>query len=214
MLDPARYAAAVAFAAEIHAAQRRKQSGTPYVSHLLAVSALVLEHGGDEEQAIAGLLHDSIEDVASVDGALLEARFGARVARIVLDCTDTLPGDTPGAKAPWRERKARYLEHLSRAPDDSLLVAACDKRHNLGALVYDLRAGGLGVLEGFNAGPAEQVWFYGEAVRRFAGRVPLRLELELADLAAGFERLVTEDDTRRYDAEAEWARRHQAGEGY
>ncbi len=200
MIDPDRYAEAVAFAARVHAGHTRKGKETPYLCHLLAVSALVLEHGGDQEQAVAALLHDALEDVEAIDRQVLEARFGARVARIVVECTDTLPGDTPAAKAPWRERKTRYLEHLARASADALLVVACDKRHNLGALVGDLRAEGLGVLDAFNAGPEAQVWFYRQVVERLAGRVPRRLELELADLTAHLTVLVQGGETKRYEA--------------
>ena len=197
--NPQTLANAVAFATEKHATQTRKGTLVPYVSHLLAVAGLVLEHGGDEEQAIAGLLHDVLEDCPGVTRADLVERFGERVTRIVCDCTDTLPGDTPDQKSPWRQRKERYLEHLKSTPNDSLLVAACDKRHNLGALVGDLRAQGLSYLRRFNAGPHDQVWFQEEFLRRVVGRVPLRLQLELDHLITELRRLIQGGDTARHD---------------
>ena len=126
-IDTQRFAEAVRYAAELHATQTRKGGdGTaPYLCHLLIVSGQVLEYGGSEVQAIAALLHDAIEDCDDVDHAAIAERFGEDVAVIVSDCTDTLPGDTPEKKAPWRERKERYLEHLETASDASLLVAAC-----------------------------------------------------------------------------------------
>lgn len=197
--DPTALSSAVAFATEKHAAHTRKGTQIPYVSHLLAVSGLVLEHGGDPEQAIAALLHDVLEDCPDVTRAGLAERFGERVARIVADCTDTLPGDTPEQKSPWRERKERYLEHLKSTPNDSLLVAACDKLHNLGALVGDLRVQGLQYMKRFNAGPMDQVWFMEEFLRRVVGRVPLRLQLELDHMIVELRKLVQGGDTATYD---------------
>src|SRR5581483_712539 len=98
-----RYAEAVAWAAELHGSQVRKGTSIPYLTHLLAVSSLVWEHGGDEEDAIAGLLHDAIEDTDAT-AADIEARFGAKVATIVLACSDT----TVRPKPPWRKRKEAY----------------------------------------------------------------------------------------------------------
>jgi GTP pyrophosphokinase len=193
---------AVDFAAEVHASQTRKGGGgqAPYVCHLLVVAGLVLEHGGSLDAAIAGLLHDALEDSDEVTPEVLEARFGAEVARIVQDCTDTLPGDTAAEKSPWKERKERYLEHLSEASAESVLVSACDKRHNLGAMVGELRATGLGTLEGFKGSPQEQVWFYREVARRVLGRVPNRLQLELEALVDELEVLIQATSTRRWSA--------------
>ena len=182
-------ARALQAALEWHGDQRRKLGGAPYVSHLMQVAGLVLEHGGTFEQAVAALLHDAVEDTDTTV-ADVEAAFGPTVARIVGDCTDTLVGDTPRAKSPWRERKVRYLEHLRQAADESVLVAACDKRQNLGATVTDVRLGGVGALAGFNAGPEEQVWYYDTVVDIVRGRIPPRLEDELARLAAELRELL------------------------
>lgn len=105
---------AASFAMTIHAEQRRKGSETPYISHLLGVASLVLEFGGDEDHAIAGLLHDAIEDQGAEQEPIIEARFGPRVAAIVRGCTDadSLP------KPPWQARKEAYIAHLETAGPD------------------------------------------------------------------------------------------------
>lgn len=146
-----RYTEALDYAREQHAGQLRKGTQVPYLSHLLGVSALVLDHGGDEDQAIAGLLHDVIEDCGEQHEATVRERFGERVARIVLACTDgTKEGkaalETPEAKfADWRRRKLAYLEHLRHAEADTLLVSCCDKLHNARAIVADLENPTVGV---------------------------------------------------------------------
>lgn len=154
-----RYDAALAFMMEKHRAQRRKGSGVPYATHLLAVSALVGEHGGDEEQMIAALLHDAIED-QGVTADELEARFGPRVARIVVACSDSFT--TP--KPPWRPRKEAYLAALRTKPADVKLVSAADKLHNASSILRDLRdpAVGARVWERFSAPREESLWYYAE----------------------------------------------------
>ncbi len=160
---------ALAFALDAHGAQTRKGRDIPYASHLLQVAGLVLEHGGDAELAVAGLLHDVLEDCATVDAAGLRERFGPRVSRIVEACTDTLPGDSPEAKSPWPERKRRYLARIAEADADTHLVVACDKLHNLRALLADLESEGPDTLERFTAQPA-QTRAYHEAVRDVVAR--------------------------------------------
>ena len=123
--------------AGLHANQVRKGTTVPYTAHLLGVAALVIDHGGDEDQAMAALLHDAIEDQGrgGRTRAEIEAKFGARVARIVEGCTDadTIP------KPPWRERKEAYLAHLGHAPIEVRRVAAADKLHNARAILVDYR---------------------------------------------------------------------------
>src|SRR5438874_6528572 len=115
------------FASGLHHEQVRKGVGTPYIAHPMAVCALVLEAGGDEDQAIAALLHDTAEDHGGRKRLEdIRQRFGERVAAIVEGCTDSL--DRP--KPPWRVRKEHYLGHLAQASDDVLLVALADKLHN------------------------------------------------------------------------------------
>lgn len=150
---------ALVYAASLHADQRRKgPGGAPYISHLLGVCSLVLEAGGDEEQAVAALLHDAPED----QGGLLQLeeirqRFGDRVAGIVEACSDTL--ETP--KPPWRPRKEAYVRHLRSGSADGLLVACADKLYNARSILRDFRQLGPAVFERFNASREETLWYYG-----------------------------------------------------
>jgi len=181
--DPERWARlsqAAAYAMSIHADQQRKGANTPYIAHLLAVASLVLEHGGDEDQAIAGLLHDAIEDCGAGQEAAITERFGLRVARIVRACTDadTLP------KPPWRTRKEAYLRHLETAAADALLVSCCDKLHNARAIVTDLRTHGETVFERFKAGKSGTLWYYGALADAFLRLLPGPLSRDLADVVA------------------------------
>ena len=172
-----------------HGHLTRKGRATSYLSHLLAVQGLVIESGGGPDEAIAALLHDALEDVP--DRAARAARereirdrFGEDVLRIVLDCTDTLPDETGEDKRPWRLRKERFLARLAQAPRASRLVVACDKRHNLGDLVWDLHHEGPPTLARFNAGPAEQLWYFEGVIERCRDAIPARLFLELGRLVA------------------------------
>ena len=157
-----RYADAVAYASALHAKQARKSTTIPYISHLLGVSSLILEAGGDEDMAIAGLLHDGPEDQGG-QATLDEIRdqFGDRVARIVEGCTDSLAED-PEHKAPWRTRKQDYLAHLNEADEDTLTVSLADKLHNARAIVSDLMINGPSTWDRFNAGPKDIFWYYNE----------------------------------------------------
>jgi len=156
----ARFSEAVRWASHLHADQCRKGTHIAYVSHLLAVSSLVLEDGGTEEEAIAGVLHDAIEDRGASE-AEIRARFGGPVAEIVVECTD---GDGPRDASDWKQRKQGYLDHLAGdgVSDGALRVSAADKLHNARSILSDLREHGPGMWEakGFNAGAAEQRWYY------------------------------------------------------
>jgi len=180
--DRERLADAMRFALEVHGDQTRKGSAVPYASHLLQVSGLVFEAGGDVEQAIAGLLHDAIEDGDAAIAPQIEARFGADVAAIVVACSDTLPGDTRDAKSEWGERKTRYLERLGAAPVRVRLVAACDKLHNLRCTVGELRDEGVAALEKFTADPARTRWYYESAHQILRSALPRPLALEFDGL--------------------------------
>jgi (p)ppGpp synthase/HD superfamily hydrolase len=163
---------AVAFAVDAHGDQRRKD-GSPYVSHLLQVAGLVLEHGGSLDAAVAAVLHDVVEDT---EATLEDVRrgFGGDVAAIVESCTDSV--SLPRGPSTWRARKESYLSHLASASHDAALVSACDTLHNLRS-----RRGALG---GFNASAEERAWFYGEVVRLLSARgdVPPLLVEELRSL--------------------------------
>lgn len=160
---------ALAFAAEAHDGQGRKGTDIPYVAHLLAVTAIVLEHGGDEEQGIAALLHDAIEDQGGDRmRRKIRERFGERVTAMVDDCTDAeiIP------KPPWKERKLAYLAHVPAARADSLLVSMADKLHNAGAIARDLRRDGASVFERFAGKRDGTLWYYRSLLDAFAARQP------------------------------------------
>lgn len=161
---------ALDYAAEAHNGQLRKGTPNPYLGHLIGVCSLVLDYGGDEDQAIAGLLHDVIEDCGLEHAERLRAAFGDRVADIVQDCTDGAPDET-GEKAPWRERKEAYLTHLALVRADTLLVSACDKLHNARAIVADVRVLGPDVFSRFKAGREGTLWYYGRLAEVFAERL-------------------------------------------
>ena len=173
----ARFDRALAFASELHRGQTRKATAVPYVSHLLAVAAIAIEHGASEDEAIAALLHDAIEDQAQSHGgapklrATIRDRFGEPVLAIVEGCTDadTVP------KPPWRERKERYLERLKAAPPSVLLVAGADKLHNVRSIVSELLVDGEKVWKRFNGGKKGTLWYYCKVseilLERFRGRL-------------------------------------------
>jgi len=159
-----RYADAVLYASTLHAHQARKSTTIPYISHLLGVSSLVLEAGGDEDMAIAALLHDGPEDQGGQ--AVLDeisGRFGERVARIVEGSSDSLAED-PKQKEPWKVRKEGYLSHLAEADIETLTVSLADKLHNARSIVSDLRITGSDMWSRFNAPPASIIWFYEQIV--------------------------------------------------
>lgn len=171
MINPAKFSEAVALAAEAHQGQIRKGAGTPYLAHPLAVAALVLEFGGDQDQAIGALLHDVLEDGGAHYAQQIRQQFGARVLSIVEACTDGVPDET-GQKAPWQGRKERYLAHLGEAPDDALLVSACDKLCNAKAILDDLIDPdvGLAVFDRFSASKDKTLWYYSELAGVFSMR--------------------------------------------
>ena len=172
----ARFEEALTWAVALHREQPRKGTGVPYVSHLLSVAALVLEHGGTEEQAIAALLHDAVEDQGGKPtAAAIRARFGDLVADIVDGCTDT----DLSPKPPWRERKEAYVARVRREPEHVRLVSAADKLHNARTMVTDLRIHGPGFWSRFNAGRDETLWYLGALVAAFrqAGTMPIVEEL-------------------------------------
>lgn len=151
------FQAALAFAHQVHLGQYRKGTGVPYLSHVLAVAALALEQGAGEEVAIAALLHDAAEDGGGLPILdAIRARFGARVAGLVAECSDTMDHPKPA----WRPRKEAYLAHLAQASDGARLISLCDKLHNAHALLRDHEREGAAVWGRFNAGPAEIAWYY------------------------------------------------------
>jgi GTP pyrophosphokinase len=170
----ARFRRAFLFAAEKHAGQTRKASTIPYVAHLMGVTSLVLEFGGDEDQAIAALLHDVVEDCGGAPMLReVRRRFGYRVAKIVDGCTDS---DTD-PKPPWRERKETYLRHLKNADDETRLVSAADKLNNIRSILSDYRGVGETIWQRFNGGRDGTLWYYRALLNEFL-RKPNRLTKE------------------------------------
>jgi (p)ppGpp synthase/HD superfamily hydrolase len=154
----------VAYAADAHNGQVRKGSDVPYISHPLAVAALVLEFGGDEDLAIAGLLHDVIEDCDPIYAERMQETFGGRVYSIVRQLTDGVP-DESGEKPEWRDRKEDHLAKLRQASPDVLLVAACDKIHNARSLLADVRRDGLAAFDKFKGGVDGTLWYLGDVAK-------------------------------------------------
>ena len=172
-----RFAEALVYAAEVHAGQSRKGTTVPYVSHVLGVCALVLEDGGGEDEAIAALLHDAVEDGGGPP--VLEEirrRFGDRVAEIVWACSDT--DETP--KPPWKERKTRYIAHVRAAGPDARRVSCADKLHNARSMVRDYRLVGERLWDRFSASAEDNLWYYRSLVQAFRqpGSTALVDELE------------------------------------
>lgn len=158
---------ALLLAMEAHEKQIRKGTNNelgiavPYITHPVAVAALVVRYGGNEDQVIAALLHDVLEDGhASIDWVARVAVFGERVLKIVQGCTDGVPDAKTGDKAPWKVRKEEYLAHLVNATDDVLLVSACDKLNNLQAIHLDLVETGIAVFDRFSASREGVLWYY------------------------------------------------------
>ena len=160
---------ALALAIEAHQNQIRKSTQIPYISHPLAVASIALEFGASEDQAIAALLHDSIEDGGRKYEEVILAQFGQYVHDLVQGCTDGTP-DKTGKKAPWLERKTAYLEHLQIASDEILLVSCSDKLHNARAIVSDLINEGPSVFERFSSTTEQTLWYYRQLANVFTNR--------------------------------------------
>lgn len=188
------------FAASEHQDQYRKSTDIPYISHLMSVSALVMEHGGSEDQAIAGLLHDVVEDakpssrIPEIKKEILN-RFGVKVLELVEGCTDGEP-DAGGKKAEWKPRKELYLASLETKSEDLLLVSCCDKLHNARSILTDLVTHGRSMFDRFSATQDETLWYYRSLSDLFSKRLKgLRAEIaarELAFTVYEIERLAAE----------------------
>lgn len=166
-----RFLAALSLAAEVHGDQRRHGTQVPYMAHVLIVAGLVLEAGGDEDGAIAAVLHDTVEDGGGRPLLeRIEAEFGGDVAAVVAACSDTLEPDSDGRS--WKQRKESHLRHLATVSDDAVLrVMLADKVHNARSIVRDYRSEGDALWERFaNRTPDDQLWYYDELVRLFSER--------------------------------------------
>lgn len=189
----ARFNEAFLFAAEKHASQTRKRTDVPYISHLMSVASLVLEAGGGEDEGVAALLHDVVEDCGGYP--VLEEirqRFGDRVATIVEGCTDayTIP------KPPWKQRKLDYLEVLRRADEDVRLVSAADKLHNVRSILADYRREGDSVWERFSGRRDGTLWYYRAVLDVLRQGKANRLVDELERVVTELETLATKGSAR------------------
>jgi (p)ppGpp synthase/HD superfamily hydrolase len=156
-----RFSEALVYAASLHAGQERKFSGAPYVSHLLRTAGIALEHGADEDEAIAALLHDAVEDQGGEPTRRdIARRFGDRVATIVEGCTDSHEHPKP----PWRPRKEAFLQRLQSASASVRLVTACDKLDNARAILADYLDRGDSIWDGFRGGRDGVLWYYRSVV--------------------------------------------------
>jgi len=172
-----RFLRAFQFAADKHAGQTRKASTIPYIAHLMGVASLVLEAGGDEDLAIAALLHDVVEDCGGAPMLNdVRRRFGRRVASVVEGCTDA----DSSPKPPWRERKEGYIRRLRSADADTRLVSAADKLNNVRSILTDHREIGQSVWARFQGGRDGTLWYYRALCEQFLRRKPNRLTREFA----------------------------------
>ncbi len=186
-----RFDEALVYASELHRDQVRKGSDTPYVTHLLGVASIVGENGGTEDEVIAALLHDAVED-RGCGGATREeirARFGSVVTWIVDGCSDT----DVEPKPPWQERKEDYIAHVAGASESVRLVSASDKLHNARVILADLRVLGEDLWGRFKGGKDGTLWYYRELVGVFRAAGTNAIVEELALVVGEIERLARKE---------------------
>lgn len=177
-----RFSEALTYATHLHAKQIRKGSGVPYIAHLLGVASIALEYGANEDEAIAALLHDAIEDQGGdATRQEIRRRFGELVTAIVDSCTDadTIP------KPPWRKRKEAYIAHISSASLSVLLVSSADKLYNARSILQDYRIVGEEIWQRFTGGKIGTLWYYRALVEAFR-------QVKITPLVAELERVVVE----------------------
>ena len=175
-----RIANALSLAVKAHDGQKRKGTNIPYVAHPMGVAAIALDYGATEDQAIAALLHDVLEDGGAHFAPVIRERFGEAVLAIVEGCTDGVP-DAQGKKADWKDRKLQYLDHLETASAEILLVSGADKLHNARAIVSDLQSIGSAVFDRFTAKRDGTLWYYRQLAGIFSRRsAPMAKQLDVA----------------------------------
>jgi GTP pyrophosphokinase len=183
-----RFTNALIFATHLHANQTRKGSGVPYVTHLLGVASIALEYGANEDEAIAALLHDAIEDQGgAATREEIRRRFGDIVTEIVDGCTDT--DTTP--KPPWQQRKEAYITHIPTASASIRLVSAADKLHNVRSILQDYRLMADRLWGHFQGGKDGTLWYYRALVHAFRAAESTPLVDELDRVVSELEELVT-----------------------
>ena len=192
-----RFDRALLYATHVHGGQVRKGTSIPYIAHLLAVAATVLEYDGSEDMAIAGLLHDAVEDQGGEPRLSdIRNRFGDRVADIVRSCSDTVANSSAGQqKENWHTRKTRYVEHLNLVDQETLLVSLSDKIHNARSILRDLRKPEIGeaVWDRFKNSRKDTLWYYRELAKSFQKRLKdqsakMQLADELSEIVDVLER--------------------------
>jgi GTP pyrophosphokinase len=182
-----RFTEALIYATELHANQVRKGSGVPYIAHLLGVASIALEYGANEDEAIAALLHDAIEDQGGdATRQEIRRRFGEVVTAIVDGCTDS--DTTP--KPPWRSRKEAYIAHIPTATPSVKLVSAADKLYNVRSIVNDYRQVGEIIWERFKGGKDGSLWYYRSLVEAFRQDNSTPIIEELDRVVSELEKLV------------------------
>ena len=174
---------ALIYATRAHGNQTRKKTGIPFIAHILGVTAIALEYGANETEAIGALLHDTVEDCGGAERLRdIREKFGDEVARIVDGCTDTYEAPKP----PWLERKRAYVEHLKDSDSSIRLVSASDKLHNTRAILAELRRSGLEVFDRFAGKKEGTLWYYSTLVTAFCKYG------DHSDLIDELDRVVTE----------------------
>ena len=163
-LDLDKYLEAYTYSYKLHKKQMRKGSNIPYFTHLSSVSNLIIENNGTTTQAIAGLLHDAVEDQGGAKTlAIIKKKFGPKVAKIVDQCSDT----TIEPKPPWKERKIKYIQNIKNKTQDTLLVSLCDKYHNASCILSDYQKVGERMWDRFTASKQETFWYYESLYKEF-----------------------------------------------
>lgn len=181
-----RFESAMVYAHQVHRHQRRKGTGIPYIAHILGVAALAIEYGADEDEAIASLLHDAVEDGGGEARlAEIRAQFGDRVGDIVLGCSDSLVED-PEDRLEWQERKENYLAHLENASASVCLVSAADKLHNVRSIIRDYHEHGDDIWQRFQGKRDGTLWYYETVahtlIRRYRSQLTRDLQEAVDDL--------------------------------
>jgi (p)ppGpp synthase/HD superfamily hydrolase len=194
MILSARFSDALTYATDLHANQQRKISGAPYVGHLLSVASIVLQFGGNEDEAIGGLLHDAVEDQGGQAAADdIRRRFGDRVAELAVACSDTMV--TP--KPPWRQRKEAHVAHMRRADESVRLIVAADKLDNARSILADYRLHGEALWQHFRGAREGTLWYYRAMIEALgkSGRVG-RIVAEVEYVVEQLEQLVARQNEK------------------
>lgn len=181
-----RFESALVFAAQLHARQIRKGTHVPYISHLMSVAALVIEDGGDEDEAIAALLHDAIEDQGgATTREAIRQQFGERVVQTVEGCTESVVLPKP----PWKERKLRYLQKMRSASPEVCRISLADKLHNARTIVMDLRHSSDSFWQRFNGGREGTLWYYRSLLAIYQDKAAGVMVQELEKVVQEMEKL-------------------------